>query len=469
MNKNKPLWQSFEIRGYWWLADSPERKAFGIMTYSATPRTQIELKVFGSLTANLKSPEGQQPQIIHGVYETGYSCTLLDCYRTNITSGLSSVLQVPETTYVVSHLLTGIHSLNFETQNFTSISLNIKHLEEWVGIAPFDYSSNSNSLFSVEYTHPPELCMNLQSIDAQIKTQGSLNHTFGSIRNCRANYTCYLSLTPNSPQSLKWFLDKIFQLQQLFTLMIGEIAEINVLSATTDEELESIQIYSFVGTHTPDQNELHPVQMLAPAVSLGGCENALKVIDVWFEKTEKLHSAFDLVFSIVFGARMYVENQILNLTQAFEALHRATHDGSFMSEKEFKKLIEPVLRAIPEDMDSSHRDSLKARIKWGWEYTQRNRLKELIGEAPPNVLKVFAEGNSNYKRYVDKITETRNYLVHRDESGESTAMTNEEMAEAIYRMKIVIFSLLLIQLGISSERVDNLILAYDRNNGKLFH
>ena len=115
-----------------------------------------------------------------------------------------------------------------------------------------------------------------------------------------------------------------------------------------------------------------------------------------------------LFFLALYGDN-FLEGRFLSLAQAVESFHRRFQDGEYMPADEYKqKVMVPLIACIPFDVDSSHRQSLKNRIKYGAEYSLSKRLtllfrehRETLEELIPNALEL-----------IRPIVERRNSLTH---------------------------------------------------------
>lgn len=174
------------------------------------------------------------------------------------------------------------------------------------------------------------------------------------------------------------------------------------------------------------------------------------IVNNWFEKAEILDPVTTLYIATLSTGLGYAEFQLLNYAQALEALHRRVFGGKYMSDEEYELICSELTNSIPETISNDHQNSLKNKIKYGNEFSQRKRIKELLDEVWEDCLNQFID---NKKKFIGNVIDTRNYLVHYDESSASKAVFGTEIFYLAERLKVLLVTHLLIQLGIPKENV----------------
>ena len=169
-----------------------------------------------------------------------------------------------------------------------------------------------------------------------------------------------------------------------------------------------------------------------------------------FEKSEILKPAIILYVATLSIDLGYSEFRLLNYAQALEALHRRVFGGKYLTDEEYEPVCQTLIDSIPESLQRSHRDSLKGRIKYGHEFSQRKRIKLLLDEVWEDCLDQFIDNKNNF---IDKVINTRNYLIHYDSSSESQAVKGIEIFYIAERLKIILIVHILLQLGIPQKNV----------------
>lgn len=141
-------------------------------------------------------------------------------------------------------------------------------------------------------------------------------------------------------------------------------------------------------------------------------ENGYKFISVWYEKFDSILPSINLYISYLTTRNNSIENKFLWLAQAVEALHRRTSDKKLMSDEDFLKMKEEILKSCPDN----YKDWLEQKISYGNEIGFRTRIKEFINPVA-NILKnVFNDNqlDKKIKYCIKQIVSFRNQLTHND-------------------------------------------------------
>jgi hypothetical protein len=264
-------------------------------------------------------------------------------------------------------------------------------------------------------------------------------------------------------------MEQFYSLQKLLTVMIGfPVIPLAIVGCGNDIPIgenvttkEEFQIYSKVYGDSQDIVEKHPTQLLF-TVTVPSLGTELSVIvNNWFKKAEILDPVTNLYITTLSTRLGYAEFQLLNYAQALEALHRRVFGGKYMSDEEYEPICSDLTNSIPKTMSEDHRNSLKSRIKYGNEFSQRKRIKELLDEVWEDYLDQFIDKRS---KFIGNVIGTRNYLVHYDESSASEAVFGTEIFYLAERLKVLLVTHLLIQLGIPKENVYRAVKQFDPFN-----
>jgi hypothetical protein len=131
------------------------------------------------------------------------------------------------------------------------------------------------------------------------------------------------------------------------------------------------------------------------------------VVDKWLELTDSTERALALLFGVLQGEKdLYLENRYLSLAQAAEAFHRQhpKFPARVISEEDFAER-EDVLRDVAQRAGWWH-DWLKSRVRYAYEPTFRQRLKDLVVEAGDFGGVVFP------RDILSRVVDRRNELTH---------------------------------------------------------
>jgi hypothetical protein len=438
--------------GYWWLPTNPDQKVSG--TLYIDREKGIELKTIDSLLSRQELFSNNldvfSKEVILGqTVGANKLITLIDCKCKSNEHWDSKFCLIGKRHFLTNADIT-----------FTSAEVRFSLLDEWLSVAGFNQREDSDAqgqnIFNLEYRFPDPIEFYITHINTQLSTNYILSTT--SIRNLKWElaHSSFLKLTPEEPQSLEWYMRQFYSLQKLLTILTGFIVSpIRVLGYGNDVQVaqnstvkEEFEIYYQLSNNFQNIVDKHRNQLLLPVPFLGIDLSA--VVNNWFEKTEILDPVTNLYVATLSTPSLYPEFKLLNYAQALEALHRRVVGGKYMSDEEYEVIRNRLDESIPETVSIDHRNSLKGRLKYGNEFSQRTRIKALLDEVWENCLNQFID---NKCRFLETVISTRNYLVHFDESSASRAVFGTEVFYLAEKLKILLLTSLLIQLGIPRDNV----------------
>lgn len=237
-----------------------------------------------------------------------------------------------------------------------------------------------------------------------------------------------------------------------------------------------------------------PVGTRHPSDKLGNILFSLREVeDFWGDalkeiilaEKEGLKPVFNQFFAEHFSPSPFVEDRFMATIRTIEAFHRRTLSVDYyMKKMEYEnKLLDKFLQPVKDaHLEQSFTESLKNRLKYGYQYSLRKRLDQLLDS--PNgeeflTLFVAKDGENekqkiatetstasekdqklmqwmkNYREaFVEKTVKTRNWYTHFDEDDRSQAVTDGLELEFLNRkLRLFLAALLLGQLHAPPEEV----------------
>ena len=128
----------------------------------------------------------------------------------------------------------------------------------------------------------------------------------------------------------------------------------------------------------------------------------------------------------------------MDLAHALEAYHRRLFDGEYMTEEEYDPIETTLIDAIPQNISAEHRDSLKSRIKYGYQYSLRTRLKNLLSEVLAEQSEATKTIVGNQPNFIKRLVETRNYFTHLDGEANSAVLKTDELYEFTLNVRLLL-------------------------------
>lgn len=447
-----------KIQGKWWLPDKPERKIYGILKIYHDIFSELEL--FGLLKDKKMSAILIEPKLILGQSIKGEEITLYKCseYTTRNDRSL----------FHVNSVFIGLHFIDEEQIRFKNIYVEYLYLDNWFWQGnDFEIKDFPNDETHISYKPSSSIQVDLSNIGLdykiQIKTGIEGNANFGPKSKITYEQKTFVEITTTN-SNMKSFNDFnviIILLQDFFSFGIMKPAYPILIRGETESFKKNqnyktypslIEIYYLI-RRTPNLNEnLNIFNML---FCFKDISNKLElVLKKWFKKENSLSAVFQLYFTSLYSPSLYLEYQFLSLVQAIEAYCRIRYKGKYVSEGEYELISDKILKSVIENTKDGLQRSLMNRLKYGNELSLKTRICRLFKE-DIEITNLFIKNKENF---IDKVIETRNYLVHQDESLKDLSFKEEELFSTNIKLKIMIEISLLKEIGFASEEIKALLL-----------
>ncbi|NEO54400.1 MAG: hypothetical protein F6K54_15695 [Okeania sp. SIO3B5] len=454
--------ENIEYSGYWWLPFKEDKKMPGTLTFTNDEGIKLQLmgsflqlKV-GSFTGELEST--LDFSIILG-FADGEIITLCDC--TTFSS---------EVCYSKFALI-GRYFTNTKTDEilFHKAEVQYSYLSDWADLPrireepKLPYQDKEEELRFI-YTRP-------ETIEGTTKDgKFSLDYRYSNKSCVNIDFKQFASfiIQPNQELSFKDFDSKfIHPLNNFITFATDRtnyITELTLYSRHGDllhrvnsrDILDEMPIKAIYQTRYPERKKTDKLfiklDMLLSLSYIKIKSDFSSVLNKWFDSWERLASIFNLFFSIRYKPDMYLENQFLNLVYAAESYHRRrteTDKKNLPDDESEKKRLDTVISSL--DSLDSLSDEYK---KWAEDKLQPKGLKlkkrliyltELIPEITSQLI--------DKKWFCEKITETRNDLVHENKK----LAKLEELSELIELLSFILQACFLMELGFDSKECYQLL------------
>jgi len=450
--------EKFEYQGYWWLPSADEEKVPGILKFD--PEDGASLDLLGSLKGLKGVIDPLEPEIILGLSADGKLITLQDCGKTSgnlvFGSGFST------STFVVNTIFVGEHFDQAEDLGFERLVVEYLHLEAWAHESGFDIS------FNEEIEEPKRRWREIrhdlpESFTAAVGGTYEVTLDFGS--NFRASQRPFTEVNITQPaelairfpekQPFDRLSDIVYRLQHLLSLGTRRSSYPVAVRGYTGIPGEAMPVevhYRPLGsTGVPQKRpELH--EMLFSLRNLpGGFGPA---VARWLDRAEVLDPVYRLYFGTVYNPQMFLEQRFLNLVQALEAYHRRTMGTADLPEEVHEKRKEEILEAVP----NKHKDWLEGKLEYSNEPSLGRRLKEIIRRYPEATYPVAGDNSKDRERFVYKVTATRNYRTHFDETLEGQAAQGEELYRISQKLKQLLEVCLMAEIGFGGDEIKKAVM-----------
>jgi hypothetical protein len=451
----KTHFQDFQFDGRWWSPETPQRVRYGTLRYSR--RGRIEIELLGSLTEWNLDPGTHREffskrfEVVLGQTEDGRPCTAFGVAQ------LSGSLFNPDqgrSRYRVHRLYVGSHFASEKDIAFTGQTVEFSYLEDWLSINPFQFIRNDEAnKLTIEMPVETQEIATLRLTDRTTTLSLHLGKTLsfdgrGEFEGARR---AWFEIKPDNAQPHAWFEDFSGSLGNFLTICVGEpvfprrVSGRRAIVCESENPVEKdIDIYLRL-PEGREKDDVSYADMPFPFRAIR--QTAESLLSSWFSLEERIGPVFGLLLGTYYNSRMYVETEFLTLMQALEIFHRRLVKGSYVQPSEWLPYLDELLRAIPSTLSSSHRKSLSKRLEYGYEYSLRKRLNDIVGSLNDAVQKRITGGNSNF---VAECADTRNALVHEGGGGiESKGLV--AMHRTNRQLRALLNVLIWKQLGLPDE------------------
>ncbi len=275
--------------------------------------------------------------------------------------------------------------------------------------------------------------------------------------------SAYLRILTETPQSLDWFLSQLGKATTLLSFLAGTSMAPDQIRASiaSDDRKVDILVALRQGKCCSYANSMDFFMLRARMqVDLG------TVLCRWISAYESIETPSQLAQSVLLSDGLWPHVEFLSLLQALEGFHRATDTGLYMEKAAYETIRQTLSNAIPSELNSSHKESLKSRIKYGNEVSLRKRLDALVNRLDRPLRTLVLGGDGTVPR---SWVETRNYFTHWDEASKSMALDGLGMYKAMIRMRHLLRALYLQMAGIPQDALVGCVTNTFRESQRLIH
>jgi hypothetical protein len=411
MSDEHSLLDEFKLRGRWWLPEQPQTVVPGILYYR--PEESIRLDLMGSLeefigsdpgTSTFPLPPVRRPFIL-GTTDRGEGCTLSGVLESRRVSGTLEELQV-YSDVLVDNLFLGAHFPNEEALAFRSVYVSFTHVEDWLGIDPLGVPPPAQPTAPLDLRVPYHLRKlfetDVPSLKAVISLYSSVTCQSEPGRSLSLFHRPYFEIDAGMPRAFAWYLEPLLLCRQFLAFLVGAPVYPSMLRAQPVKG--EIKVYRPPWCQRNVRERVHTARLPFGLIQ----SQAGNVLRCWFKNAERLRPVYEFAVAGYYRDRMNLQAEFLGLAQALEIVHRRQHGREY----KFRQRLQGLFDGLSEGT--------------------RSRIE------------------SNVKDFVQRVEDSRNYLVHYGEKGRAFNETKAYF-EANNKLRALLFVLLCKELGIPEE------------------
>ena len=429
------LFDSFHFRGRWWLPNRPDNRVHGTVYYSLAG---ISLELDGIF--DLPEFRNREPEVgafrsdcILGMSLEGDLCTILRVFFQEQSSAL--ILGGHE-------LVIGAHC-GSDDEIISGALISYTNLEEWAFVPTIRSETSANvdhfvlsipilakSLFTVNETFP------FRKLELLVGVESSQRRGAFS-----AQATGYFECEFLGLLSVRTVKSVVRQLGNLLSILEGQATYATRIRLLMGSEprppvAELFQVPNAQALPSSIHGPLMPLSFKTLA------EYTASLFASWFTNEELLGPVYNLLLSTMFHKGQPLETFFLSLMHAIETFHRRAYGGTYMSKASYEPIRELLVGGVPSGLGQEFEKKLKDMMEYGYQYSLRTRLKELLRSLKPETKTRFLEGDE--KDFIDLVVKIRNYLTHYDETNRPSILDDiVKMYNLNRRLRALLIVLLL--------------------------
>jgi len=463
--------KAFELKGFWWLPDAPQKKVFGTLSFSQEIGAQLEL--YGVL----KQPNhrGQLPNedFILGFSVDGKEITLLESFsgRTKF-----SFPGITSSVYTSNMVFLGQHFSNRKELRFAEVSVRFSYLDLWAKITGFKFPQDmipvlaEKKEITVHHQLPEEFTFaSVGEFTLSLLVQGSydLPTLFSRPRQVRIKEETSFVLKSEKKESLTDFKELITALEGFLSFSIGE--PIFPLKIEAKSEKTKLDIYYQLLSVPKEETPMAFRGFLFSYPEIKDESDTL--FQNWLEKKDSLEPVINLYLGVKYSPFIYSEHEFLSLIQALEAYHRRSRisaaEGKYQSDNEYRTgLYQSFKAVIPQNIDPDFKQSLvKGKLWYAHEYSLGRRLKEILRYLSNCIPDSSVLTPSNWSQFVSLVKNSRNYLTHYEQPDGPYYDKGEKLYRLSQKLKILLEMCILKSLGFKDSKVKEI---FSKNEKAMF-
>ncbi len=458
---NTDLFSDFDLKGTWWLPGSEEKKLRGNLTFDPDKGSRLELDgSFYNLSDTLNG-RYEQPQVIVGQADTDGVFTLLKNFVVGAHGGLTD----PCLSIQPAFILKNFAYSKEEDLQFWSSGVHIDGIEHWFADQRFQSDMSEDRMTAtLKYIRPEDERFDIQGHEFSIKTSASLTAPLmPDFDKTGFSLSRYIELESDQYQSLWWHLDKIGDVNRLFSILFGEGCLDKKIYLFRGDEKGSrkrnheTRIDVFYKPNREKQKKAwHPRDFLfAYPLVKDRFQNILKS---WFDLLSIASAPTMLFASTIRKKKSFDQFDFLAAAQALESLHRSLHGGVKLEENGYQKCIDSMLAHIPTDTDEAIKTEIYRMLTTGNEWSLRKRLKFYFSKFDSISKRLISDKN----KFIHKVIEARNYYTHYDAKGKENVIEGAELFYVSEKLKILVLSEILEKIGLEKSIIENRLAEHDR-------
>jgi len=426
--------------GFWWLPEDPTTRCPGVLEFDE--HNEPILRLF------------DKPLVpINADADCGFPAILGETPGGQRLTGLRGIRRTHSNTradIVFDGLVEGLHLADGFNERVDGLSVSFSSLEVWLGHDLFDVEWGDSKKIVATAMQPPICSYRVRTWPGELRFVSGIDEALGRNTGVELRHHAFVELVPDTSQSVNWLIRQMLSVRNLLSVLIGYCVDVETISVAANQGYECERSFGKLTRRlvASTERKIETIQRMAvpfPKIS----DSFQECVDRWFDE-DALTPVRNILIGPSYGEIGLGEARFIGLTQGAEAFHRAIMPGEYVEGEEWRTICPEIMKAVPSRLDSSHRESLKNRLKYGNEYSLRKRLNDLMDY----VGKSFSEHYfGNGKKFVNEVVHTRNSMTHLDPTSTDPNDDTPIDVGIVDGLRILLWACVLTRLGIEQENV----------------
>lgn len=474
--------ESFEFPGVWWIPTDPDKtKFYGPLKFDPKNGGKLALTFDedGESHEILGSRERLPIPIIHGKMD-GRKVTLINCTKTEPGwQGRDNARDAYTQTATVwtDTVFLGVHFNSLEDIEFQWMSVSYTHLNTWLGIERLAGFENGRPVMKPfdGVGVPVRSDLNIFLYRAPYEEVGENQSPYPVVLIAEIapkNSMPFRSHTNRDEHDDGAFFSYIDRyLRDFMNLVTGAPNyPFNIAAVSPYDSKQLVKVFYRIPSYDPQAQRRVEVSMTVPYDTIQS--TFADCLTTWIENSSAWWSACDLFFRRYYLSNIDIETQFMFLMQAVEAYHRRKSGDTYLECEDFAPLAELLNAEIEKQVQTinvkswadgkvdpvnvnSLKQSLLNSVKYGNEYSLRRRLKHIREVVLCDNLELVDGLLENPKVFINRATETRNFLAHQLAERNSDVLGPSEYPEYERKLRLLLRLCLLIEMGLEPSAINN--------------
>ena len=429
----------FYLDGSWFVPDVEEKKINGSLKY--IPHQKIILKLIGSFSTI-------QPHFIKYIYgyvENGSKVTLINCsLRRQQYTGVG----VCE--WEVEYIISGNY-FNDESLVFDKFSLEIDGLSEWLDISGFTILSEfSQDEIILRHQKPKPIRFNI-SKEVKCELKFSTRYPYEIKDELKIKqFVSFKVIAVSEPITFDFIIGFLKKIESFISFVRYKKSTTTGLWAEPVSDNDS-DFSSYIFFINDDSSTNRRYKALFPYDLFK--DKLGNTIERWFDLNSSLPEVIEVVCNNIDDTRKHTINEFLDFARSLEAYHTKNFNRARVDKKEYDDMITKVKESLPEDIYTF----FKSKFDYGNTLSLHERLEELLRLVDFGSIKDVVLDNESF---IKQVKHSRNHYTHLNDNKKKHILTGKELILATDKIKVIIITLIILDLGLDKKIVDEISQEY---------